>query len=627
MIDESTLERIRSFELIERLPAQVQDELLRRSATVLRFEPGQVVYVQGQVDNLISYLLTGRVERLVDGRVEASFETDSPASRRPLDGLAAKDHTLRVSTEATVLQMTRRELERSLREAYSETMLEVTEVASDTADDWYTQLLSSPLFSRLSAASIHSIFDRMEAIEVGAGEEVVRQGEDGDHYYVVQSGSAEVVRRPSNGRPEVQLATLGPGKGFGEDALVTGAPRNATVRMLEGGEVRRLAKSDFHELVLDALVQGVSIAQGRWLVEQGGQWIDARERASFNRGTLEDALNIPPHLLRTQAAKLDPSRIYVLCHDEPATSMLGAFLLCERGFDTAYLNEPVGPHASVSVPRPQITGAEDPTRSETMSEPKRPNGNGDGRGNGADGNGADANGNGDRATREELGGTMIGDQLADLLDEIDDHREELVTEAEPIIAGENGSPAPDDLNTMSDRPNGSANGSANGPANGAEGEEPEPAIGSGEREMSVGIDHTGQRMIAEAMRAYGELERTVSDDLQNQRETLRNLLQAHLDKLERAVKADMDARARSLEAHYEQHYAEKEQKLRAGYEQLTSLANRISQQKAEINKARKGLESMLQTASRVHREVFRAGSSLVEKLDHLGELGEDVGPH
>ena len=40
MIDESSLERVRSFELMERLPTQVQDELLRRSATVVRFEPG-----------------------------------------------------------------------------------------------------------------------------------------------------------------------------------------------------------------------------------------------------------------------------------------------------------------------------------------------------------------------------------------------------------------------------------------------------------------------------------------------------------------------------------------------------------------------------------------------------------
>ena len=87
------------------------------------------------------------------------------------------------------------------------------------------------------------------------------------------------------------------------------------------------------------------------------------------------------------------------------------------------------------------------------------------------------------------------------------------------------------------------------------------------------------------------------------------------------------ARARSLEKHYEQLYADKEEKLRSGYEQLTTLADRISQQKVEINKAKKGLESMLQTANRVHREVFRAGSSLVEKLDHIGDLGPDVESH
>ena len=76
---------------------------------------------------------------------------------------------------------------------------------------------------------------------------------------------------------------------------------------------------------------------------------------------------------------------------------------------------------------------QDPPGSNTMREPKRTNG--DGRGDEPAGA---APAPAARPTREDLGGTMIGDQLADLLDEIYDHREELAEEpaaADALAAG------------------------------------------------------------------------------------------------------------------------------------------------------------------------------------------------
>jgi small-conductance mechanosensitive channel len=62
------------------------------------------------------------------------------------------------------------------------------------------------------------------------GETVVRQGDESSELYVIEHGEVEVtVRRPGEAR-ELALARLGPGKFFGEMALVTGAARQATVR-------------------------------------------------------------------------------------------------------------------------------------------------------------------------------------------------------------------------------------------------------------------------------------------------------------------------------------------------------------------------------------------------------------
>jgi CRP-like cAMP-binding protein len=76
-------------------------------------------------------------------------------------------------------------------------------------------------------------------VRAAAGEAVVRQGEDGDCFYVVESGRLEVL---VDGRP---VREHGPGDGFGEIALLRDVPRTATVRAIEDSELRALPREEF----------------------------------------------------------------------------------------------------------------------------------------------------------------------------------------------------------------------------------------------------------------------------------------------------------------------------------------------------------------------------------------------
>ncbi len=88
-----------------------------------------------------------------------------------------------------------------------------------------------PLFKNLDrrhrAVIAKTVFERSFA----AGEVIVREGEQGLGAYMIRSGRVEVVRAP--GGQEERIATLGPGEVFGELALLTDAPRSATVRAVE----------------------------------------------------------------------------------------------------------------------------------------------------------------------------------------------------------------------------------------------------------------------------------------------------------------------------------------------------------------------------------------------------------
>jgi len=101
-----------------------------------------------------------------------------------------------------------------------------------------------PMFRTLPLPSIEQLARGLEAVAVPAGQAVFMQGDVGDRYYVIQSGEADVVGDGSI------VATLGPGEGFGEIALLRNTRRTATVIARSALELRALATERFLSVVL-----------------------------------------------------------------------------------------------------------------------------------------------------------------------------------------------------------------------------------------------------------------------------------------------------------------------------------------------------------------------------------------
>jgi len=104
------------------------------------------------------------------------------------------------------------------------------------------------------------------------GEDIIRQGASGDELYIVEVGEVNVVLDRGPGA-EVVLATLGPGKFFGEMSLMTGEPRRATVRARTECEVLVVGKEEFQQIVAtnERLLERISKA----LSDRGGELDDA----------------------------------------------------------------------------------------------------------------------------------------------------------------------------------------------------------------------------------------------------------------------------------------------------------------------------------------------------------------
>jgi len=101
-------------------------------------------------------------------------------------------------------------------------------------------------FSALSPERTAWLTSRLRRLSVAEGEVIVRQGEEGDACYLLRAGRVEVTVREDAGE-ERRLAVLTAGMLFGETALLTAAPRNATVRALEPCELLALHRADLLE--------------------------------------------------------------------------------------------------------------------------------------------------------------------------------------------------------------------------------------------------------------------------------------------------------------------------------------------------------------------------------------------
>ncbi len=99
-----------------------------------------------------------------------------------------------------------------------------------------------PLFGALSPKELERLLKAVRVEEISGGQEVVRQDDQGHEAFVVARGMLKVVRK--TGSDETVLAQLGPGAIFGEMALLSAAPRSASVVALEPTQLLVLDRAE-----------------------------------------------------------------------------------------------------------------------------------------------------------------------------------------------------------------------------------------------------------------------------------------------------------------------------------------------------------------------------------------------
>ncbi|WP_075185573.1 cyclic nucleotide-binding domain-containing protein [Teredinibacter haidensis] len=339
MLDIQTLKNFIPFNGLE-------DDYLKEALEkieVQEYGKGQMLFKRGRAVSSKFYLLDGQVDLInsafyvstVLGQSATANNTLNPDSPT-LCSAVAKSPTVRVfSIDAESLDRITAWSQSAVADnfddfEYSTGEFEVEELGEE-GGDWMAALLQAPLFSKVPLTQVQELFLRFEDVSLKKGEAVIKEGERGDYFYVLVSGSARVHNRSDS----VDLV-IHPGQFFGEESLLGDTPRNASVEMLSSGRLKRLNAENFNALLKAPVVRYVE-DQSLEKLDKPYKLLDVKMPMEYRIHHMPGAINIPLSRLRSSLSELGRTNIYIVPDDAGSRADIAAHLLCQAGFDALIL--------------------------------------------------------------------------------------------------------------------------------------------------------------------------------------------------------------------------------------------------------------------------------------------------
>jgi CRP-like cAMP-binding protein len=315
-------------------------EQLGLETSVNEYARGDVVFKAGDIDEDTIYVLDGELRlEYPDGRT-AVHAAGTTHGRYSLNEAMPRRFTAKVvSSRAKIVRIGRRFLEKII--TWDQVSRDASYRFNDGPNAWVFRLLRSHAFIRLPTGNLERMFQQFEEMPVKPGEIVMREGDAPDNFYVIREGTASVSKL-LDGTQQV-VAYLREGDTFGEDALLSNSPRNATVRMMQGGRLMKLSKASFEAVLKPPMVSWVLPAEAARLVQDGAMLLDVRMPEEFAQRAIAGATNVPLYRLREDMpAKLPSGEPVVVYCNTGERSAAAAFVLNAQGYTVHALHGGLG---------------------------------------------------------------------------------------------------------------------------------------------------------------------------------------------------------------------------------------------------------------------------------------------
>jgi cAMP-dependent protein kinase regulator len=246
--------RIEAAALIDALPAfdDLDEEMLSDLAgrvDIVTVGDGQSVFRRGDVADAFYVVRSGTI-RIEDEDVEegdtvvlTTLARGDAFGELGLLGSAPRAATARAEGRTTLFRIDKASFDRLLAD-------DITAPSFAPTMQAYAELRALSVFRGLSTADLALVLAHGTWVGVAPGEVLIEQGAPGDAFYALGTGQVDVVR------DDEVVTALGPGDHFGEVALLTDGPRNATVIAHTPARVFRLDRDGFTAVVAETLPRG-----------------------------------------------------------------------------------------------------------------------------------------------------------------------------------------------------------------------------------------------------------------------------------------------------------------------------------------------------------------------------------
>jgi len=145
-------------------------------------------------------------------------------------------------------------------------------------------LSKTDLFSDFSRQEVDGFLPYLQVLNLDGGHTIFQEGANGDAWYLILGGEVSVTKDMPSGPPHI-LAHLEPGDGFGEMALIDGAPRMATLHTVVDTILLRLPREVFLRLMSDG-----NVAAAKLLWAMSSQLCQRQRELTY---VLSDLVEIP----------------------------------------------------------------------------------------------------------------------------------------------------------------------------------------------------------------------------------------------------------------------------------------------------------------------------------------------
>lgn len=222
-VTETLLKVVSKSPLLRTLDEEQRDLIVKAFSGPIVKPVGEDVIVQGDIGDVFYLLEEGSVDVYIKKKGEDEIKVHS---YKPGDAFgelaimynAPRAATCRVATEAKLWALDRVSFK-----------VIVVAAAMQKRETYKSFLSQVPILESLTEMEILTLADSLAEEAYNDGDVICKQGDEGNYFYIIKEGNAECFQADAAGQSKL-VASLNPGHYFGEIALLTSKPRQATVK-------------------------------------------------------------------------------------------------------------------------------------------------------------------------------------------------------------------------------------------------------------------------------------------------------------------------------------------------------------------------------------------------------------